>query len=319
MGILRLIFAIAVVFAHSPWNDGSVLVGGQLAVQLFYVISGFLISHVLTSSDRYKSPRKFYISRWLRLYPIYYAVAFLALLVAAAKTPSFFGFYHSIPFSADLLLVFSNLCLYGQDWILFLGITHGHLHPSVNFTQSEFLLYRGLLIPQAWTLGIELTFYLIAPFVLRSKTKIFTLLGLSLMVRLFLLNKGIAMQDPWSYRFFPAELSLFLLGAISNQYLLPFWNNLLTNDRLRRLPEIAVGFLTAFSIIYFIIPVAPLIKGLTLLIAFLVLIPLAFIFQNHSRLDNFVGQLSYPVYIGHTLMMVYANSVLKRFALQNTC
>jgi peptidoglycan/LPS O-acetylase OafA/YrhL len=44
MGMLRTIFAISVVFVHSY---GHVFVGGRNAVQLFYIISGFLISYVL--------------------------------------------------------------------------------------------------------------------------------------------------------------------------------------------------------------------------------------------------------------------------------
>lgn len=38
MGVLRFILAISVVFAHTY---GFLFVGGRLAVQLFYMISGF--------------------------------------------------------------------------------------------------------------------------------------------------------------------------------------------------------------------------------------------------------------------------------------
>ena len=42
MGMLRTIFAITVILAHS-WPERIVFVGGRNAVQCFYIISGFLI------------------------------------------------------------------------------------------------------------------------------------------------------------------------------------------------------------------------------------------------------------------------------------
>ena len=84
MGTLRTILALSVVFNHCSWHDGFVFVGGRNAVQLFYMISGFLISHVLTHNPAYRNPFKFYANRALRLYPIYYAVAVMALPSKAA-------------------------------------------------------------------------------------------------------------------------------------------------------------------------------------------------------------------------------------------
>ena len=74
MGTLRTIFAIAVVLAH-VWPGGPVFVGGQNAVRLFYIISGFLISFVLVERKSYPSVRSFYVNRYLRLYPVYVVVA----------------------------------------------------------------------------------------------------------------------------------------------------------------------------------------------------------------------------------------------------
>ena len=106
MGILRTILAITVVFAHSPWNDGLIFVGARNAVQLFYIISGFLICHIINSNPVYQDPLKFYLNRALRIYPpIYYAVALLTLaafLVIANQ--KFFGIYRDAPGTANALL-----------------------------------------------------------------------------------------------------------------------------------------------------------------------------------------------------------------------
>ena len=51
MGILRFLFATSVFFVHSsPYN---LLIGGQLAVQSFYLFSGFLISFILLENKSY--------------------------------------------------------------------------------------------------------------------------------------------------------------------------------------------------------------------------------------------------------------------------
>jgi len=81
MGMLRTLLALSVVLDHLGGGTTDWLVGGRLAVQLFYVISGFLISYVLTATDHYRgAPGRFYANRALRLYPVYLAVAALTLL-----------------------------------------------------------------------------------------------------------------------------------------------------------------------------------------------------------------------------------------------
>ena len=57
MGTLRTLFALAVVLAH-PTGGFEFSVGARGAVQLFYVISGFLISYVLTEARSYRTGRR---------------------------------------------------------------------------------------------------------------------------------------------------------------------------------------------------------------------------------------------------------------------
>src|SRR4051812_32294352 len=126
MGCLRTILAITVVLAHSPWNNGVAFAGGRNAVQLFYVISGFLIAHVIRTNPAYRSPTRFYINRALRLYPIYFVVLLLTLLVTVLKNLRYFDLYTQIPTGAVVWLVIANVFLFGQDWIMFAGVESGH-------------------------------------------------------------------------------------------------------------------------------------------------------------------------------------------------
>ena len=67
MGIIRLLLALAVLLAHVENAPAFLLrfIPGSLAVQCFYIISGFYMALVL--NGKYSSKRDFYFNRFLRL------------------------------------------------------------------------------------------------------------------------------------------------------------------------------------------------------------------------------------------------------------
>ena len=310
MGFLRTILAITVVFAHSPWHGAFVFVGGRNAVQLFYIISGFLISYVINTNTTYRDPWKFYLNRALRIYPIYYVVALLSLLAVPIWNHKLIDIYRNVPATADVLLIFSNLFLFGQDWVMFSGVRNSHLVFTPDFLQSDFLLYKGLLVRQAWTLGIELTFYALAPFILRNNRIVILLIILSLSIRGFLFSIGLGMSDPWTYRFFPAELSFFLFGALAHQYLLPMWERFILLTGLEWIPRAGTYLLICLCLFYFLIPAKEIFKISLLFSVFLTFLPLTFLYQNTSKSDKAVGELSYPIYIGHLFVIMVVGKLI---------
>jgi peptidoglycan/LPS O-acetylase OafA/YrhL len=311
MGTLRTLFALSVFFDHA--RPGSpLLVGGQYAVQLFYVISGFLISYVLVERRTYANVTNFYVNRYLRLYPIYVVVALITLAaLLATHRAGFITVFREAPVSATVLLVLSNLLLFGQDWIMFLGVQAHHLTFVKHFTDSDVLLFEGLITHQTWTLGVELTFYVIAPFVLPRRNLIFVLLAMSVGLRIYLMYIGLGFQDPWTYRFFPAELALFLAGALSHQLLLPLYRRLRESTQ-HRLAIVATAFMIFVAVAYFLVPVPQAVKLSVLFGSFIVLVPLTFLFQNFHPLDAWIGNLSYPIYVGHILVFRVLGIVAER-------
>ena len=314
--MLRFIFAITVVFAHS-WPNGSVFVGGSNAVQLFYIVSGFLISYVLMESKSYPNIKTFYINRYIRLYPVYFVVATLTVIAQLfVKNSTPFDLFNAVPIEAKALFTFVNTFIFGQDWLMFLGIQNSHLTFTSNFRKSDLLVYQGLLIPQAWSLGVELSFYLIAPFVLPRIRVLISLLCISLLLRLYLISIGIGATDPWTYRFFPTELALFLLGALSHQFILPFFKKIFAGKE-GPASNIATFFLVIICMIFSMIPIAESIKTISILLAFTALIPLTFIFQNRNHFDSWIGNLSYPIYIGHILVISTLTYILLHLGIDN--
>jgi peptidoglycan/LPS O-acetylase OafA/YrhL len=310
MGFLRTLLALSVVLDHLGAGATDHLVGGRLAVQLFYVISGFLISYVLTATDHYQGAvGKFYANRFLRLFPIYLAVAALTLAAHVMSGGAFFRIYDALPFSAELFLVRSNIFIMGQDWLMFFGIEHSALKFTGNFAHSEVPLYEGLLVPQAWTLGVEMSFYLVAPFILHSPRRLLALLAASLALRGVLIATGIGLGDPWTYRFFPTELALFLLGSLSHQVLLPRYKA--WTQRIKRLPEIGTAVLAVYCVLHFSIAMNQTVRDGLAVLLFAALLPLAFLFQSRHRLDKAIGELSYPIYICHSLVIMFFKWLLE--------
>jgi peptidoglycan/LPS O-acetylase OafA/YrhL len=85
---LRAVAVLCVLFHH--WTDWGFQIGlGQIGVQTFFVISGFLITRILLASRSRTEPakpilfeiRSFFIRRTLRIFPIYYLLLALIFLI----------------------------------------------------------------------------------------------------------------------------------------------------------------------------------------------------------------------------------------------
>ena len=83
MGKIRLLLALSVVAVHGGIIWKFQLVGGHIAVQAFFIISGFYMSLIL--NEKYigsnSSYKLFITNRFLRLYPIYWTVLLFTLLL----------------------------------------------------------------------------------------------------------------------------------------------------------------------------------------------------------------------------------------------
>jgi peptidoglycan/LPS O-acetylase OafA/YrhL len=319
MGILRILLAISVVLAHSSSIFGFSLVGGQIAVQAFYIISGFYMSLIL--NEKYigvnNSYKLFISNRLLRLYPIYWTILLLTILYSVAISfyskgnylgnfEPYYVNFEKMSFGSFILLLFTNLFLFLQDTIMFLGLdtSTGNLFFTSNFRQTTPQLYTFLFIEQAWTVGVEITFYLIAPFLVKRKPKIIILLILlSFILRAVLYFHFGLKNDPWTYRFFPTELVFFLLGTIS-YWIYKKLQTLEVNNTFNKLIWVAI---LAFTLGYSFLPMEA--KSYLYLITFFISLPFIFIYTKTSKIDSYIGELSYPIYISHNLVKVVITSI----------
>jgi peptidoglycan/LPS O-acetylase OafA/YrhL len=90
--------------------------GGWLGVQLFFVLSGFLITGILTSTkDRPDYYKRFYFRRALRILPAYLAILIILWIFGFIKWPFLLI---SIFFASNLSAIFGIALQYGPLWTL---------------------------------------------------------------------------------------------------------------------------------------------------------------------------------------------------------
>ncbi len=310
MGLLRLFLALSVVLHHVPGRHrGGVHAG--VAVILFFIMSGYYMALVL--NQRYAANGPFFRARAMRLLPGYLAMLLIMLAWFAINgTPHVLNARVGLPPGEQLLLVIMNVVVFGQDLFqVFVDAVRANEHNDVvdavtGLFSPDFFDASWMLIGQAWSLSSEFLFYLCAPFVVRSVPRVMAVLLASLALRLGLVV-GLGYRSAnWGYHFFPATLCLFLLGSLSYH---------LGKALKPRLPlkPLGIGFLALFLgySLYSIIDLGGIFYAANydeadlwlVYLIFAVSLPCIFELTCSWRVDRGLGELSYPVYLSHSLII----------------
>lgn len=213
MGYIRFLLAVSVVLAHAgPLYGVGLMTGGEISVQAFFILSGFLMALVL--NETYTSTSRFYWNRFSRIYSGY-MVALLCALIAMYFCND--NLLHRIwqgetALGAKILAYIANFTIFGSDLVLFLdGPPTGLEVVPLKFQTAPTTTL--LALPQSWSLSIELMFYLLAPFVCRSPLKLAGIFLLAVASRLILV-KLLGDLEPWNFRVFPVTLMYFTAGSL---------------------------------------------------------------------------------------------------------
>lgn len=255
----------------------------------------------------------FYLNRILRLYPIYLIVCLLVLLTSILRR----GFAENLfGYSPLVLLIstFSNLTLIGTDWLMFFDTSNGGIQLTSSVVTGDRM--RDLLwIAPAWSLGIEITFYAMAPILCRWRSRflIATIIGLCTIRILFNQSEFNFAESPFDARFFPFELPYFLVGILLYR----------CKRDAKLVITIPLKYLYSALFLFFLI-FEPIRSGFdlsrTASMAVLVIVAaVVVLFGQSSEFDRKFGELSYPIYISHVFIaQVYEYSstgIVKKFSL----
>jgi peptidoglycan/LPS O-acetylase OafA/YrhL len=292
MGTLRFLLALSVAYGHLAKLPS--FPSSDVAVQSFFVISGFYMALVLNEKYGPGSYWLFISNRMLRLWPAYAVVLILSFAVADNWRPIF-----ALSWFDAVFFIGSQILIVGQDLYLFLFVSNGTLAFTAHYTEVSSPLYTLAPIPQAWTLGLEIYFYLLAPFLVRrGPLFIAAMVATSLALRMLLQEAFGLSGQPWSFRFFPSEFALFMTGSLG-------YYAYASKDETQRM--LAKTLLPCAAVLLFVALAINRWDGISRLASLSLLglvvvgVPKLFDATKDIPWDKYLGELSYPIYICHFL------------------
>jgi peptidoglycan/LPS O-acetylase OafA/YrhL len=223
---LRFFAAMAVAFSHvellkqyhglpNAYDKPAVYELGRLAVTLFFVLSGYLITWLLLVEKQqtgHVDVRRFYIRRMLRIWPLYYLLVLVSFLVL----PHLDAF--QVPRFTDAIGAHFGVTL--TLFLLFLPQLALSLYDPVPFAEP------------AWSIGVEEQFYLLWPLLLR-RTKNFPRLAILIIVTVI----GARQAALWIAQ-----------ASRADEAALRFWNPAISYLYFTRIECMAIGGLFAWLV-----------------------------------------------------------------------
>lgn len=303
LDVLRGIAIIFVCFYHN-FQFLQVFNFGWTGVDLFFVLSGFLITDILMSSFNGKHFfRNFYIRRFLRIFPLYYGTLILFLIIS----PYFFSKHNINVYN-----------YYNDNQFWFWTHLQNWLFVKKGLNSSPFLTHF-------WSLAVEEQFYLFWPLIVyflkenkKIKTFIIVLIFLALSLRIY--TWAISPADFVKYYCNTlTRMDSILVGCFLSIFIKE--GHILSNKRLKLILStclfyILVGFFfgktmnitnpyfstfgyTVFSILF-----------ATLLYIFIKKDFQVFRYMKKSILLNYIGKISYGIYVFHIPIYLVISSIL---------
>ncbi|MFJ1231419.1 acyltransferase family protein, partial [Yersinia proxima] len=234
---LRAIAVLAVVFYHAKLSilGYELFKGGFFGVDIFFVLSGFLITSIIFSdleSDKF-SIREFFLRRAKRILP---ALIFILIVT------SFFAYRFLLP---DSLVVYAKTLL---SALFFVSNFYFFDEDTYVSDSSE---YKPLL--HTWSLSVEWQFYLIFPFLCVLAFRYFKCNKWIFIVCLLLLSLLLAQflsfwQPNFSFYLLPTRMWELLAGSIVAILLME--NKIRLKDNYTKIMTIIGLLLIIISIVF---------------------------------------------------------------------
>ncbi len=312
-GMAILLVMVGHYFSVPGIGSASLLNGywfrlGWTGVDLFFVLSGFLIGGILLGvRDSPNYFKTFYARRFFRIIPLYYAWILIYVILSVLA-----GDFISARIGSVQKVDVSILAHF-----LFLQNFHEFLKGTVSFWWFS----------STWSLAVEEQFYLIIPLLVRYLSKralafVLVLVTLGAPILRFVVLNNFS-DGPWlAYRLMPCRADSLAVGVLAAL----LWNNPRARAWLETHALILYGLFAAlFAGVaylwrYHSDPLLPLtqIAGYTWLALFFAVWLLLVISRRKSILSAImrlgflrdIGGVSYCIYIIHTAVYLFCHMIL---------
>ena len=315
---IRAYLALWVLVCHVLWMSGytedvlsgpaKLLVQGRCAVDVFIIISGFVIFFVLDKQKEGWQP--FLIRRFFRLFPLF-MVMFLAAIAVSRLTSwnvEYLGKYWR-PDQAQFMGALIDSWWRNLHWHLPLHLLmlHGTVPQTILPDSPGAFLFPG------WSVSLEWQFYLVAPlaFLLATSSKAFHRTGLCVACALLFVgarrifpyvNFGAALPFHVEF-FFIGSASYFLYKRNSEQNISRTWFPVCC--------AIALFLLAVGSRSLLVVPIALWVAFLGLLLENPASLPAGSLSRLFtSPFIQFLGRISYSIYLAHVLVIALMQRAL---------
>jgi exopolysaccharide production protein ExoZ len=314
--LLRVIAALGVVYFHTTSTAGLKLDWdvGSRGVDVFFVISGFIIAYIGTSK-----PDQFFVRRLIRVVPFYWAATAVVFAVVAVKPDVFRTTTASVPHLINSLLF----------------IPH-ELKPSGASISSSLTFIKSLLFdPHAlqgemqptlllgWSLNFEMFFYVLFAMALRISQKWSPVVCVGWIVAFVLAIHGFASGNPIT-DFYARPIVLEFCYGIGVFYLFSWCSA--RKDRLAKIG--ALKWLLLVILVANLVAIAAfeeyfrddapryLIAGIPsfFIVASALLLERIYGIATKNRLIYLLGESSYIIYLVHPYIVFTVLRVVVRNA-----
>lgn len=297
-GIRALAFLLVFIFhLNSSW-----LPGGFIGVDVFFVISGFLMTSIIID-QKYKntfSYHDFYLKRLKRIFPAYVFFIFITLLLG--------GFIY---LNRDIWTLQKS----GGSALLFVSnllFARGDSYFGAQLSENPFL--------HTWSLAVEMQFYFILPFILifSPRKYLFKIISLFIVILTIYGSIIIFRDQNKSSAYFSLLFRVpeFFIGAF---YSLAFKQKLNFNRIFNNIFAISSFVILILSAVF--INQSSFFPGVFALIPTIATANLLIVDDNFisnlfsKKLSVFLGELSYSLYLWHWPIIAFIRYFKDDYAL----
>lgn len=270
-GSLRFILATCVALSHLGITFKGYNIG-VTSVVIFYLLAGMVASQQL-STYFVNKPIHYYKNRIRRIFPFYFFALFITLIIYTIHIKSYF--LSSVP---NLMDYIANITIIPLAYYMYSG-------------QDTFTF-----IPPAWSLGVELQFYLLIPFLLIRKRVLFLVYAGSFFTYI-IASIGVINSDFFGYRLLVGVIFIFILGVIINQS-----KNSTGTIKKELISIMILSYLVLFIlVIYLLLNSYQVPYNHETLMALIIGIPFLYFYKSPlpKKLEIYLGNLSYGVFLLH--------------------